>query len=153
MLDREIDHFVSAASLATQGFFIDSIRRLRQLVEEFPTSDLVDDALYNVGLCYFELHQFDRALASLEELVESYPDSTITALDKSNEYGKTAAKACYLMVNCHLAKGQIKAARKLLVALEQYNDSYILDGDQKISFTEMGRRSVDTYLRINQEKV
>ena len=101
MHEKEIQYFTEAFKLAKEKFYVDSIYKFKQLVTEFPDSDLADDSLFNIGFCYYEMNQFQKSIEILEEMVESYPDATITALENSNEFGKTAAKAYYLIVQCY----------------------------------------------------
>ena len=40
------------------------------IINEFPKSDFADDAMYNIGLCYYEMNQFQKCVETLEEMIE-----------------------------------------------------------------------------------
>ena len=46
--------------------------------------------------------------------------ATISTLNDSNEYGKTAAKAYYLIVQCYIGLGDIEKAKTYIHALEDF---------------------------------
>ncbi len=44
-----------------------ALRYYKQLIEKFPSSTLITEAKYKVGLCYFELKDYDLAIDNLED--------------------------------------------------------------------------------------
>ena len=52
-----------------------SLRIYQQILDDFPHSDLVDDALYNKGFISEETGKIDSALIIYHSLVKEYPDS------------------------------------------------------------------------------
>ncbi|RMD93161.1 MAG: outer membrane protein assembly factor BamD, partial [Calditrichaeota bacterium] len=60
----------------------------QQIIEEFPNSPLVDDALYNKGFLYEELGEYDQAFAVYKTLINRYPESRYVpeALMRMAEY-------------------------------------------------------------------
>lgn len=148
MHEKEITYFTEALRLAKNNYFIDAIVFFKDLINEFPDSDLSDDAYYNISLCYYEMNQFERSISNALELIEKYPEATITALENNNEFGKTAAKAYYLIINCHLALGQVVNAQSLIPELEKYVDSYIESGETRITFLEMAKKAIETYVSV-----
>ena len=64
------------------------------------------------------MNNFTKAIDSFEKVITEYPDGTISILDGGNEYGKTAAKCHYAIVNCYLALGNIDA----ILHSEKLND-------------------------------
>jgi TolA-binding protein len=62
MHDKEIQYFTEGLNLAKDEFYLDSINKFKMLIDEYPQSDLADDALYNVGLCYFKMKQMELAI-------------------------------------------------------------------------------------------
>ncbi len=149
MHEKEIIYFTEAFKLAGEKFYIDSIHKFQELVNDFPESDLADDAMYNIGLCYFEMNQFNKCVELIEEMIKKYPESTITALENSNEYGKTAAKGYYLIIQCFIALGDIQKAEKYVTILNNYTDSYIINNSKKYLFSTLAKKLIITYKEIN----
>ena len=148
MHEKEIQYFTEAFQLTQEKFFVDAIHIFQQLVDEFPESDLADDALYNIGLCYFEMNQLQKSIEVLKEMIEKYPDATITALENENEFGKTAAKAHYLIVLCYIGLNDIQEAESYIPILKEYNDTYFIKDDQKITFAELATDSIKKFKNI-----
>jgi TolA-binding protein len=92
MDNNENKYFTDGIKLASTEFYLDAIQKFNMLVNEFPESDLADDSLYNVGLCYFKLKQFEMAIETFEQVLSIYPEATISNLSNENIFGKTAAK-------------------------------------------------------------
>ena len=148
MNNKEIQYFTEGFKLASKQFYIDSMHKFQELVDEFPESDLADDALYNIGLCYFEMNQFQQCIDTLLGMIKKYPDATITSLEESNAFGRTAAKAYYLILQCHLGLNDIQSAEAILPKLDLYTDTYILVNDQKIFFSEIAQNTINKYKSI-----
>jgi len=150
MHEKEIQFFTDAFKLVQDKFFVDGIHNFQKLVDEFPESDLADDALYNIGLCYFEMNQFQKGVEVLEKMIEKYPDATITALENGNEFGKTAAKAYCLIVQCYIGLDDIQKAESFIPILENYTDSYVMKDSEKSSFAMLSKELIKTYIEIKQ---
>ena len=112
MHEQETFYFIEAIKLARDNFYIDAIKKFKRLIDEFPDSDLADDAEYNIAFCYYEMNQFEKAISCLNKLIQNYPEADITSLKNNNEFGKISAKAYLLMVNCYLALNQIGKRQK-----------------------------------------
>ena len=151
MHEQEIMYFSEALKLAKGDFFIDAVVKFKKLIVEFPNSDLADDAMYNIALSYFNMAQFEKAIEELKMLIDKYPNGTITALDSTKEFGKTAAKAYYLIVNCYLGLGQVDKAKETLSKLGKYTDSYVEKDGKKITFDQMARTALEVYSTVNKK--
>ena len=149
MHDKEITLFVNGIKHAQDEFFLDSISEFQLLVDQFPDSELADDALYNIGLCYFNMHQFEKSVGFFETVIHDYPDATISILDGGNEFGKTAAKCHYAIVNCYLALNELDNAKIELDKLKIYTESYMLVEENKITFHQFTERSIKIYIQTN----
>lgn len=138
MREKEIQLFTKAMQLATDEFYLDAIGILNQLVDEFPESELVDDAYYDIGLCYFNMNQFQTAIEIFQKVINEFPEATISVLIGDKEYGKTAAKCYYALMNCYLGLNDRRNALAMIEELSNYKDSYIINslGD-KIIFKEL----------------
>lgn len=146
MHEKEIRLFTQAIQMAKDEFYLDAIKMLEQLTKEFTDSELVDDAIYNMGLCYFNMNQFERAIELFQKVIHQYPNATISILDGGNEFGKTAAKCHYATMNCFLGMGRLDLASDILNALKDFPDSYIMSesGDKK-TFKELAEKSLNIF--------
>ena len=70
MHEKEILYFTEAFQLTHEKCYLDAIHKFQNLVDEFPASDLADDALFNIGLCYYEMNQFQKSIEVLEEMID-----------------------------------------------------------------------------------
>ena len=148
MHKKEILYFTEAFQLVQEKCYLDAIHKFQDLVNDFPESDLADDALYNIGLCYYEMNQFQKSIEVLEEMIEKYPDATITALENGNEFGKTAAKAYYLIVQCYIGLGDIQKAETYFPILEEYSGTYVVRNSEKYSFAQLAKDAIETFKRL-----
>lgn len=140
MHDKEIQYFTEGLQQAEQEYFLDAIGKFQVLVDEYPNSDLADDALFNIGLCYFKMKQLVQAIEAFNQVIINYPDATISSLDNANEYGKTAAKCHYGIFQCFLLIGNEEEAKKELEKLKPFNqNTYVLIDEGKVSFEELAK--------------
>ena len=153
MHEKELQYFTEAFQLAHDKFYLDAITHFNKLIDEFPDSDLADDALLNTGLCYFAMNQFDKALEPLNYLIQHYPEATISALNDGNEYGKSAAKGYYLIVQCYIGLGDIEKAKTYIPIIDTYTETYVETKDGKISFSELAEQPIQTYISFKNESL
>ena len=147
MHDKEIQYFTEGLSFAKDEFYLDSINKFKILIDEYPQSDLADDAMYNVGLCYFKMKQIEQAIETFNHVIINYPDATISVLDNGSEFGKTAAKCHYGIFQCFLLLGKEEEAKTELTKLTPFNQStYILLEGKKVSFEELAKEILNNYL-------
>lgn len=146
MHEKEIQLFTKAIQIAKDEFYLDAIQMLEQLIKEYKDSELVDDALYNIGLCYFNMNQFEQAIELFQKVIHQYPAATISILDGGNEFGKTAAKCHYATMNCFIGMGRMDLALDILNALDDYPDSYVvIDSGEKKTFKELAHKALNLY--------
>jgi len=146
MHEKEIQLFTEAIQLAKNEFYLDAISMFEKLAKEFNDSELVDDAFYNIGFCYFNMNQFEKAIELFKKVIHHYPEATISILDGGNEFGKTAAKCHYAIMNCYLGLGKEDLAMSSLNALDNYPDSYvIIESGEKLSFKELAEKSISIF--------
>ena len=153
MHEKEIQYFTEAFQLAHDKFYLDAINQFNALIDEFPDSDLADDALLNTGLCYYAMNQFDKSIETLKYLIQHYPEATISALNDGNEFGKTAAKANYLIVQCYIGLDDIEKAKTYIPIIDTYTKTYVETKDGKISFSELAEQAIQTYIRFKEESL
>ena len=138
MEDRAIQYFVEGLTLVQNELYLDASHKFAMLAEEFPESDLADDALYNVGLCYFKMKQFEMAIETFQQDIHNYPDATISLLDVGNSVGKTAAKCYYSIVLANLALGRVKMAKEIALQLDLFSeDTYVIVDNHKKTYAEL----------------
>lgn len=141
MHNKEIQYFTDGLQQAQQEFYLDAINKFQVLIDEYPDSDLADDALYNVGLCYFKMKQFEQAIETFNQVIINYPDATISVLENANEYGKTAAKCHYSNLFSYLALNNEGKAIEELTKLKAYNhNSYIIINGDKLTFEDLAKK-------------
>jgi len=146
MRDLEIQLFSEGMNSANEEFYLDAIANMKELLSKFPDSELVDDALYNIGLCYFNMSQFDKSIFYFNKCINDYPDGTISVLIGGNEYGHTAAKCHYAIMNCHLALGKIDDAKRALNNMANYPDSYVqLENDDKLTYEQLAKNAFQIF--------
>lgn len=150
MHNKEILYFTDALRLIKQEFYLDAIHKLEMLVDEFPKSDLADDAYYNIGMSYFHINQPKDAIRAFESVIANYPDAIITDLESDKEFGKTAAKAYYGMLNCHLASDNLEEAEKIVHLLKSYNEnSYVVIEGKKTTYENLANQSILKYKELS----
>ena len=139
--------FINGIRDYQSGFYAEAIEKFKEVVKIDDKSEFADDAYYNIGLCYFEMLQFKKAIEFFHKVIEEYPDATIALSEETGEYGKIEAKARYGMINAHLALGEVDAAEEQLQKLEAFKeDSYVqLNPDTKKSFLELGKDLIENY--------
>ncbi|MFT5249953.1 MAG: tetratricopeptide (TPR) repeat protein [bacterium] len=140
MHDKEIQYFVEGLNLAKNEFYLDAINKFDMLIDEYSQSDLADDALYNVGLCYFKINQFEQAIETFNQVITNYPDATISALDNGNEFGLTAAKCYYGILLLNLSLGNINKIESTIEELKKYNENtYVIVDNEKKSYEDLSK--------------
>ncbi len=153
MQDKEILYFSDALKLVSQEFYLNAVHKLEMLIDEFPESDLADDAHYNIGMCYFHMNQLEDSIKAFENIIANYPDAIITALESDKEFGKTAAKAYYSIVNCYLGSDNIEAANKVIELLKPYNENtYVIVEGKKTTYEILAKQSILKYKEIIESK-
>jgi len=84
-------------------------------------------------------------------MIEKYPEATITALESGNDFGKTAAKAYYLIVQCNIGLGDIQKAESNIPILENYTNTYVIKNSEQISFAQLAKDSIKTFMKLTKE--
>ena len=77
-------------SRAVKDKYDEVITRCEVLIQTYPTSKYVDDAILLIGKCLYEQEEYDDALVKFTELQENFPDS------KLNNDGQLYAAKCYI---------------------------------------------------------
>ncbi|MBW4890752.1 tetratricopeptide repeat protein [Mucilaginibacter sp. HMF5004] len=141
--------FAQAHNFTEHGLFTEAVKKYLDFVDEFPDSDLADDALFNAGLCYCHINMFGLAITTLNDVLSRYPDGEISTHNNC-EFGRTAAKCHYALINCYLATGRPDAATEELKKLRDYPESYIIsDLGEKITYYSLATKAISTYTNQN----
>lgn len=137
-----LDTFAQAVSLVSQGFIFDAVKKFEEIVKDDRGNDLADDALVNAGLCYMHMSLYRDAIAQFTRVIQGYPDATIAAVFGGKEVGRTAAKALYCRLKCHLVLGDTGAASADLENLKNYPESHVVDDHgQKKTFYDLANEA------------
>ncbi len=146
MHSKEINYFSDGLQQAQHEFYLDAINKFQALIDEYPYSNLADDSLFNIGLCYFKMKQLEQAVEAFNQAINNYPDASISSLDNTNEFGKIAAKCHYGIFQCFLLLGKEKEAQNELEKLKSFSqNTYILVEGSKLSFGELARKMLIQY--------
>jgi len=143
-MNEELELFTKAIEFASNEQYLDAVQEFDTIINKFPKSDLVDDAIYNIGLCYFNMHQLDVAITHFNKIIEEYPEATIHSPNKIEE-GKTAAKALLGIFNCYFIQNKMDEAKKIVDKLSIYdNNSFIIIDNTKHSFKEIAEETLNS---------
>ena len=149
MHDEEIISFTDSIQLAQNKFYVDAIHKFQGLIDKYPESDLADDAMFNIALCYYEMCQFQKSIDTIDAMIKKYPESTISALEGGNEFGKTAAKGYYLIIQCYIGLSDVDKAKSYLENVKAFDSSYIMQGEEKLTFYDLSIKAIDTYSKMS----
>lgn len=73
-------HYYLADILVQENRLEDAIEAFGEIPELFPTADKVPDAIYRIGLIQAEMGNTSEAQATLERVVNTYPNSSVATL-------------------------------------------------------------------------
>ena len=72
-------YWLGESYYVTQNYKI-ALQSFQTLLKRYPTSQKAPDALLKVGYSQYELKQWDQAEATLNQVVQTYPDTTVARL-------------------------------------------------------------------------
>lgn len=72
-------YWLGESYYVTQNYQI-ALDSFQGLLSRFPSSNKAPDALLKVGYCHYELKQWPQAEATLNQVVQQYPDTTVARL-------------------------------------------------------------------------
>jgi tol-pal system protein YbgF len=72
-------YWLGESYYVTQNYRV-ALETFNELLSRDSESAKAPDALLKVGYCYYELHDWDKAEAALNEVVQRYPDTTVARL-------------------------------------------------------------------------
>jgi len=75
LISDELGLYDMASEDMKAGNYPLAISEFSQLLENFPTSDLADDARYWLGECYYNRRDFTRAIESFQGVIADHPNS------------------------------------------------------------------------------
>jgi tol-pal system protein YbgF len=70
---RDIFLYEKALSLFNDKKYSRSLDGFKIFLEEFPKSDLADNAQFWIGECFMALNQYDQAILAYQEVIKKYP--------------------------------------------------------------------------------
>ena len=114
------------------GDFHGGIQTFIRLTNEYPGSDLADNAYYNLGICHKQLRDTTKAVLAFRTVVERYPDSDAAPMAQDQledlENLSDAASDHYLKAENFLHQGDLdQAARGFKELLQNFPDSNLAD--------------------------
>lgn len=72
-------YWLGESYYVTQNYQI-ALESFQRLLGRFPASNKAPDALLKVGYCHYELKQWAQAESTLNQVVQQYPDTTVSRL-------------------------------------------------------------------------
>jgi TolA-binding protein len=63
-----------------QRSFSTALPEFQRVIDDYPQSAKLPDALLKIGYCNFELQQWDAARQALQQVTRLYPDTTAARL-------------------------------------------------------------------------
>ncbi|HHF52206.1 MAG TPA: tetratricopeptide repeat protein, partial [Candidatus Aminicenantes bacterium] len=69
-----------------------------KLADKFPESRYADDALFMAGKLYLDMGDYEQAKALFEEIVDQYPDETVSPLSNKEGYSFHIAPLAHLLI-------------------------------------------------------
>lgn len=101
-------------NLVKSGNLNGAIQVFIGLTQDFPDSELADNAYYNLGICHKELKEFEKALVAFKTVVLQYPDSDAApwAKDQLEDLENLMDGASEIFVNAQqaLIQGRLEDA-------------------------------------------
>lgn len=73
--DSALSAFTSAELLRRQRKFSDALDRLQHVVQQFPTTGIIDDAFIMTGDIQTQLGRYNEAIATYDSLIKKFPES------------------------------------------------------------------------------
>ena len=116
------------------GDYQGAIEAARQLLERYPASAHVEQAMYDIGWSHFEMEEYARSIAAFEALVEQFPG------------GYRASRALFQIGEAHFALGEATGdARHWAGAVRYYGRLVESQGLESMSERQI--------LRMKREKL
>jgi tetratricopeptide (TPR) repeat protein len=135
--------FKKGAELFEAELYWEAIDCFKALTELHPNEPLLDDVYLNLAVCYMKLNLFHEAREFfLPVYKEEIGDGFFEA--GGNNYGSTRARATLGLVRISIALNSIEQAEQLLEELRD-DESGIEEGNQRISFFEIGLQEINLY--------
>lgn len=133
--------YQKAFSQGLTGRYQDKINTLTSLVENYPSSDYADDALYEKGRAYVQLENNAKAMQAFVQLVEQYPTSRYASI-AGNE-----------MALIYYQNGQVdeavKAYKNVITNFPGSEQATVAMRDLKSLYVEQNR--VDDYVSFAEQ--
>jgi len=87
-----LKNFASAEYLKRQLKYTDALELFQSIVKNFPKTDVLDEAMINIGDIQLQLEHFHEALAAYNDLISNYPNSifidrTLMKIGQLYQYG------------------------------------------------------------------
>jgi tol-pal system protein YbgF len=70
--------YESSLLLYKKERFEEALNGFKSFIDEYPKSDLADNAQYWIGECYMSMKQYEQAILAFEEVIKKYPNANKT---------------------------------------------------------------------------
>ena len=85
--------------------FIGAAKEFQKVLDEYPESQLADDAQYQKAICYFALKEYEQAVEEFEKVKKNFPESYLSV--RAQEW---IEKARLELLRAQARKGEIEPA-------------------------------------------
>lgn len=141
---REAEEKRKLNNQVDKNLYENSIKELSKILEFYPNSKWVDDALLMMGQCYYRQEKYDKAKRKYIEIITNYPNSDLIN------------KAKVLLAEVEIASNNFDTAVELIESIKMDNldieplDLMNLNAELSISLKDSSK-ALDLYLEAAEE--
>lgn len=73
-LTQELRDYEAGIAVYREGRYADAIDQFRGFLQNYPSSEYADNALFWIGECHFKLGEYERAVLTFEDVVRNHSD-------------------------------------------------------------------------------
>jgi tetratricopeptide (TPR) repeat protein len=132
--------FQSAYVMGLQKNYSEKIRKLEELVSQYPHSEYADDALYEIGRSYLMLENNGQAVTAYNKLLKDYPNSDLSR--------KAALEIGMVYFNQNELDKATDAYKMVIASYPGSEESYTALESLEAVYVE--KDEVDAYLKYTQ---
>lgn len=133
------------------GRYQEAISEFEKVIDDYPSSELLDDAKFQMALCFFKIHlrqeydqeALDKAIGELEDFLEMHPSSNMVGEAQRilTELNEKKAEHAYKIAQFYERQGVIDSA---VVYYKEVRDEY--------SNTSWAGKALERLIAIEKER-
>lgn len=145
---QNVDSFKKALLLMGEEYYAEAISELKLFLNSNPHENIRDGVLYNIALCYLLIKDIAEAKKYFNEIINTYPQATISLFESDTEEGLTAAKCRYGLVLCALLENKRDEALTLIEQMKADDFSGVKIDGNKITFYQLALQQLDAHTAL-----